>query len=182
MKAESNRASTEMLRRRREANLLNPVETEALLKQNQAVREEAHEWAGGGTENLTKHFVRFREQPLSFIQEIGLTIKGAQWRGYNQPIGSRPIYYRGFTENMSAAVLASPILLARIRELADARLGQETWLEGEAKEARREQIELWLEQVASQEINRMICKFEHKRFIRVSISHVMLMSGNLLSD
>lgn len=83
---------------------------------------------------------------------------------------------------MSAAVLASPILLARIRELADARLGQETWLEGEAKEARREQIELWLEQVASQEINRMICKFEHKRFIRVSISHVMLMSGNLLSD
>jgi hypothetical protein len=49
---------------------------------------------------------------------------GTGWRAYDHFIG-QPIFYPGFSENMIANVLSTPILQQRIRELAEKRIAVE---------------------------------------------------------
>ena len=127
----------------------------------------------GEERNLVEHMARFRESPLDFLREVSLHVSGTGWRAYDDVIG-QPIFYRGFSENMKAAVMKTPMLQRRIEELAQQRLEVEEkqGLLGYEKDMfkirirRRTEIETSLQEVAADLTDGMICKMESKRFIR----------------
>jgi hypothetical protein len=109
-----------------------------------------------------------------FLRDVSLHVSGTGWRAYENPIG-QPIYYSGFSENMKAAVMSTPILQRRISELAEKRIAVEV-REGlldkddrsfvSKKAQRKAFIEQSLQEVAEKLTDEMICKFESKTFIR----------------
>ncbi|KAL9585851.1 MAG: hypothetical protein Q9203_004079 [Teloschistes exilis] len=123
--------------------------------------------------NLVEHMARFRESPFDFLREISLHVSGTGWRAYDNFIG-QPIYYPGFSENMKAAVMSTPMLQHRIQELAERRVrvedNQGLFGDGSDKARRRtdrqDEIVRSLQEVALRLTDGMICKFESKRFIR----------------
>ena len=124
--------------------------------------------------NLVENMARFRESPLDFLREVSLHVSGTGWRAYNDIVG-QPIYYPGFTDRMKSAVLSTPILQEKISELAERRLAVEEahglWRSedeeyGQKKALRKAAIERALQEVADELTDKMICKFESKRFIR----------------
>ncbi|KAL8749508.1 MAG: hypothetical protein Q9184_006781 [Pyrenodesmia sp. 2 TL-2023] len=123
--------------------------------------------------NLVEHMARFRESPLDFLREVSLHVSGSGWRAYDEVIG-QPIYYPGFSDNMKAMVMRTPMLQKRIQDLARRRVDAEEQQgllgqgpEKEKNKATREaEIEKSLQEVATRLTDGMICKFESKRFIR----------------
>ena len=129
----------------------------------------------GPERNLVEHMARFRESPLDFLREVSLHVSGTGWRSYDNYIG-QPIFYRGFSENMKAAVMQTPMLKAKIAQLADHRvkIEDEQGLLGNAKhrlgnKARRKgELEANLQEVALSLVDGMICKMEYKKGIRAA--------------
>ena len=127
----------------------------------------------GQERNLVEHMARFRESPLDFLREVSLHVSGMGWRAYDDVIG-QPIFYNGFSENMKATVLRTPMLKRRIEQLAQQRVEveEQEGLLGEEKDKlsnrtrRRQEIETSLQVVAADLTDGMICKMESKRFIR----------------
>ncbi|KAL8868910.1 MAG: hypothetical protein Q9174_004673 [Haloplaca sp. 1 TL-2023] len=127
----------------------------------------------GPEKNLVEHMARFRESPLDFLREISLYVSGTGWRAYDDFIG-QPIYYPGFSDNMKAAVMRTPMLQHRLQQLAETRLEAEEkdGLFGKGPESIRKKASRNIELITSlQEValgitDGMICKFESKRFIR----------------
>ena len=123
--------------------------------------------------NLVEHMARFRESPLDFLREISLHVSGQGWRAYDDVIG-QPIFYSGFSENMKATVLKTPMLRRRIEDLAERRVAEEEkqgLLGNEQGQSanrvrRRTELESSLQEVAADLTDRMICKMENKKFIR----------------
>lgn len=124
--------------------------------------------------NLVSHMARFRENPFDFLREVSLYMSGTGWRAYNDVIG-QPIFYPGFSERIKSSILASPILQAKVKELAEMRLAVEE-KEGllqmgqgpvsKKKKQRRAEIESNLKEVVDTMMDNMICKMESKTFIR----------------
>lgn len=123
---------------------------------------------------------RFRASPFAFLQEAGLHITGTGWRAYDDIIG-QPVFYPGFSEAMTARVLSNPLLVDKIKELAQLRTEKEAregvlgnwhgYARGkpaarDKEEARRREIESQLREVAEQLVDAMICKMESRPFIR----------------
>lgn len=127
----------------------------------------------GQERNLVEHMARFRESPLDFLKEVSLHVSGQGWRAYDDIVG-QPIFYSGFSDNMKAMVLRTPMLRRRIEHLADRRVEEEEkqGLFGEEnvsledKVRRKTEIESSLQEVAAELTDGMICKMESKRFIR----------------
>lgn len=123
--------------------------------------------------NLVEHMVRFRESPLEFLREVSLHVSGVGWRAYDDVIG-QPIFYNGFSDNMKAAVLRTPMLKWRIEELASKRVESEKAqgllveaLDGQqSTQRRKDEIKTSLQEVAAKLTDAMICKMESKHFIR----------------
>ncbi|KAL8731623.1 MAG: hypothetical protein Q9166_003311 [cf. Caloplaca sp. 2 TL-2023] len=123
--------------------------------------------------NLVEHMARFRESPLDFLREISLYVSGSGWRAYEDVIG-QPIYYAGFSDNMKAMIMRTPMLQQRIQELTDKRLDveekerlfEEAVDKGRKRSIRRDQIVSSLQEVALNLTDRMICKMESNSFIR----------------
>ncbi|MCJ1275685.1 hypothetical protein MMC21_003488 [Puttea exsequens] len=123
--------------------------------------------------NLVEHMARFCESPLDFLREVSLHVSGLGWRAYDNVVG-QPIFYRGFSENMKATVLGTPMLRGRIEQLAEQRLHieEEQGLLGSEEDRfqnrlrRKIEIEKSLEVVAADLTDGMICKMESKSFIR----------------
>ncbi len=120
------------------------------------------------------NMARFRESPFDFFREISLHVSGTGWRSYDSVIG-QPIYYTGFSENMKAAVLSTPMLQEKIRQLAERRVSveeNEGFFEngdgdaGTRKSKRKMIIENSLHEVAEGITDDMICKMESRTFIR----------------
>ncbi len=123
---------------------------------------------------------RFRQNPFDFLREAGLHISGTGWRAYDDIIG-QPVFYPGFTDEMTGRVLSNPLLVNKIQELAKLRVEQEV-REGvlgnghgellgkprasDKEEARRREIEAQLREVAEELVDKMICKMDSKTFIR----------------
>ena len=133
-----------------------------------AERESSHE------RNLVENMARFRESPLDFLREVSLHVSGIGWRAYDDIVG-QPIFYPGFTDQMKSAVLSTPILQGKISELAEKRLAVEEAHGllrsgdkgyGRKRALRKAVIERSLQGVADELTDKMICKFESKRFIR----------------
>ncbi|KAH7062010.1 glycerol-3-phosphate acyltransferas-like protein [Paraphoma chrysanthemicola] len=128
---------------------------------------------------LIHSFARFRSSPLDFIREVSLHFSGTGWRSFDDHIG-QPEFYSGFSEDMKARVLSSPMLVAKVRELANKRveveakeglLGEEAQKgegvgEKDVKAKRKLQIEESLMEVSEGWTDSMICKMESKGFIR----------------
>ncbi|CAO2654862.1 Nn.00g115950.m01.CDS01 [Neocucurbitaria sp. VM-36] len=129
---------------------------------------------------LINSMARFRSSPLDFIREVSLHFSGTGWRSFDDHIG-QPEFYSGFSEDMKTRVLSSPMLVAKVRELAAKRvefeakeglLGEEAqnWNgavgEKDRKVKRRVQIEESLMEVSESWTDSMICKMESKGFIR----------------
>lgn len=122
---------------------------------------------------------RFRSAPLDFIREVSLHFSGTGWRSFDNHIG-QPEFYSGFSEDMKTRVLSSPMLVAKVRELASKRVEVEekedllsrivqdgdTLGKDELKSKRRAQIEESLMEVSETWTDNMICKMESKGFIR----------------
>ncbi|KAI4225933.1 MAG: hypothetical protein L6R36_003553 [Xanthoria steineri] len=127
----------------------------------------------GPERNLVEHMARFRESPLDFLREISLYVSGTGWRAYEDVIG-QPIYYPGFSDNMKAMIMRTPMLQQRILDLADKRLDVEKKAglfshahdQGKARAIRRDEIVSSLREVALGLTDGMICKMESNRFIR----------------
>ena len=123
--------------------------------------------------NLVEHMARFRESPLDFLREVSLHVSGQGWRAYDDVLG-QPIFYSGFSENMKAAVMRTPMLRKRIEALAERRVGveeKEGLLGGYGgsivrRTRRKQELEESLREVALEMTDGMICKMESKRFIR----------------
>ncbi|KAH0545518.1 hypothetical protein FGG08_000348 [Glutinoglossum americanum] len=124
--------------------------------------------------NLVENMARFRQSPFDFLREVSLYVSGTGWRAYDDVVG-QPILYSGYTDRMKAAVMSTPILQEKISELAERRLAVEEThglLGLEDKEyvriraLRKAAIEQSLQEVADELTDKMICKFESKRFIR----------------
>ncbi|KAL7822636.1 acyltransferase domain-containing protein [Trichoderma gracile] len=125
-------------------------------------------------EALMNHSHSFRSEPLQFLREVSLYVSGQGWRAYDRVIG-QPVFYSGFSENMTSMVLSAPLLQKRIAQLAEARLAveeKEGLLNKEDKDyetkraQRRNTIENWLQEVAEKLTDNMICKMESNTFIR----------------
>jgi hypothetical protein len=118
---------------------------------------------------LIHSFARFRSSPLDFLRDVSLHFSGTGWRSFDHHIG-QPEFYTGFSENMKTRVLSSPMLLAKVRELAEKRVQVEAkdglLDDADRREKRRAQIEESLIQVSETWTDGMICKMESKRFIR----------------
>jgi hypothetical protein len=126
--------------------------------------------------NLIGQGARFRESPFDFLREISLHVSGSGWRAYDGAIG-QPMYYPGFTEHMKHEVLATPMLNAKIEELAEKRVDveekegrfgdrlEDKMVDGK-RGKRKVEIERSLRELADEWTESMICKFESKRFIR----------------
>lgn len=108
------------------------------------------------------------------MREVSLHVSGSGWRAYDHFIG-QPIFYPGFSENMIANVLATPILQSRITELAEKRIAVEEkeglLVKGDTLYAakrmqRKNAIENSLQQLCEKLTGDMICKMESKPFIR----------------
>ncbi|TVY52478.1 Dihydroxyacetone phosphate acyltransferase [Lachnellula cervina] len=125
-------------------------------------------------QNLVEHMARFRTSPLEFLREVSLHVSGTGWRAYDHFIG-QPIFYNGFSENMTAAVLSTPILQKKITELAAKRIAFEE-KEGllrlddpsyaAKKTQRKNVIEHSLQELCEKMTGDMICKMESRPFIR----------------
>ncbi|KAH7089210.1 glycerol-3-phosphate acyltransferas-like protein [Paraphoma chrysanthemicola] len=145
--------------------------------------DQVHLHAAGYNESpdrgLIHSFARFRSSPLDFIREVSLHFSGTGWRSFDDHIG-QPEFYSGFSEDMKARVLSSPMLVAKVRELASKRveveakeglLGEEAQKgegvgEKDVKAKRKLQIEESLMEVSEGWTDSMICKMESKGFIR----------------
>jgi hypothetical protein len=112
--------------------------------------------------------------PHRFLREVSLHVSGTGWRAYDHFIG-QPIFYSGFSENMTAAVLSTPILQKRITELAEKRIAVEEKdgllnKDDPSYAAKRYQrktvIEQSLNELCEKLTGDMICKMESKPFIR----------------
>jgi hypothetical protein len=117
---------------------------------------------------LIQSMARFRSSPLDFIREVSMHFSGTGWRSFDKHIG-QPEYYTGFSEDMKGRVLSSPMLVAKVRELAAKRVeveAAEGLLGDDKRSKRRVQIEESLMQVSEGWTDSMICKMESKRFIR----------------
>ena len=123
--------------------------------------------------NLVEHMARFRESPLDFLREVSLHVSGTGWRAYDDFIG-QPVFYAGFSEKMKAAVMNTPMLVAKLDELAEKGIHAEK-LRGmlresegntQRKDRRRQEIKNNLKDVAEDLTDKMICKMESRRFIR----------------
>lgn len=131
--------------------------------------------------SLISQMSRFRASPFAFLQEAGLHISGTGWRAYDDIVG-QPVFYAGFSEGMTKMVLENPLLVGKIRELAESTVAKEA-REGslgcygdqesgtrvpvrDKEEHRRREIEGQLREVAEELVDRMICKMESRRFIR----------------
>lgn len=77
--------------------------------------------AAGYDERIIKSMARFRSSPLDFIREVSMHFSGTGWRSFDDHIG-QPEFYSGFSEDMKARVLSSPMLVAKVRELAAKRV------------------------------------------------------------
>ncbi|KAI9787231.1 MAG: hypothetical protein M1839_003467 [Geoglossum umbratile] len=129
---------------------------------------------GSHERNLVENMARFRESPLDFLREVSLHVSGTGWRAYDDIVG-QPIYYPGFTDRMKSAVLSTPILQEKISELVERRLaveeahgllGSDDKGYGRKRALRKAVITQSLQEVADELTDKMICKFESKRFIR----------------
>ena len=128
---------------------------------------------GSEERNLVKHMARFRESPLDFLREVSLHISGTGWRAYDDVVG-QPVFYKGFTEQMMANVMSTPMLVRKIEELAEMRVQVEegqglfgTGVEGKRKRKRRkEEVVGSLREYTTGLVDRMICKMESKMGIR----------------
>lgn len=101
-------------------------------------------------------------------------VSGTGWRAYDNFIG-QPIFYTGFSENMIANVLATPILQAKICELAEKRILVEEELGVlnksdrkymEKRTKRKNVLEHGLNELSEKLVGDMICKMESRPFIR----------------
>lgn len=145
---------------------------------------------GDKERNLVENMARFRSSPLEythlpncvgiatnatrFLREVSLHVSGTGWRAYDHFIG-QPIFYPGFSDNMTVAVLSTPILQKKITELAEKRIAFEV-KEGllnkddplyPAKRTQRKGIiEQNLQELCEKLTGDMICKMESKPFIR----------------
>merc|ERR1711939_897891 len=90
-------------------------------------------------------------------------------------MGGQPIFYNGFSESMTQAVLATPILQKRITELAEKRmaveekeglLNKDDPLYAGKRTQRKMVIEQSLQELSEKWTGEMICKMESKPFIR----------------
>ncbi|CAL3971465.1 unnamed protein product [Diplocarpon coronariae] len=129
---------------------------------------------GDKDRNLVEHMARFRSSPLEFLREVSLHVSGSGWRAYDNFIG-QPIFYNGFSEAMTQAVLSTPILQKRITELAEKRiaveekeglLSKEDPLYAGKRTQRKMVIEQSLQEVSEKWTGEMICKMESRPFIR----------------
>lgn len=108
------------------------------------------------------------------MKEVSLHVSGTGWRAYDDYIG-QPIFYPGFSENMIAAVLSTPILQKKIAELAEKRveteeragsLNKEDKLYHAKRSQRKAAIEQSLQELSEKWTGDMICRMESKSFIR----------------
>lgn len=127
---------------------------------------------------LLESYARFRSSPLDALREFGLHVSGTGWRSYDTIVGQE-IFYNGFSDRMKGMVIGSPLLRAKITQLAEKRVEVEEsegtqWLPGDmadksvahSRQERQDQIEKQLKEVAEQWTDQMICKMESRRFIR----------------
>ncbi|KAI9852738.1 MAG: hypothetical protein M1824_001814 [Vezdaea acicularis] len=136
--------------------------------------EPDHQGEPNRDETILGERTRFSDSPFDFLREISLHVSGSGWRAYEGFIG-QPIYYPGFTDNMKAAVLSTPMLQAKIRQLAQKRVEVEEQqglikkddpMYASKKAKRMGKIVESLLEVSEKMTDDMICKFESKRFIR----------------
>ena len=116
---------------------------------------------------LLEHGPRFRTSPLDFLRKFSLFVSGTEWRSYNSYVGRR-IFYPGFDEEIKSAVMASPLLQAKVDELAGSRALVEEQGGPDASPQRREELGKQINQVATKMIDEMICKMDSKAFVRWS--------------
>ncbi|ODV89646.1 hypothetical protein CANCADRAFT_28722 [Tortispora caseinolytica NRRL Y-17796] len=103
--------------------------------------------------------------PVAFFNDMSKFVSGAGWRGFNDYIGAR-IYYNGLTEEIKDQVSNSPLIAAKVAALAENQLQREYWLRGSAREARKRQLILWLQDLADQQIDMMVCRMESTTTLR----------------
>jgi glycerol-3-phosphate O-acyltransferase len=129
---------------------------------------------GDHSRELIETMARFRASPIEFLREVSLHVSGTGWRSYDRIVG-QPVFYAGFSEEMTAKVVSSPMVRKKVEELAKRRVEVEE-REGllyatdasmaEKKDRRRRELEGSLLEVAEQITDDMICKMESKSFLR----------------
>ena len=126
---------------------------------------------------LLESYARFRSSPFHALREFTLHVAGEGWRSYDTIVGQQ-IFYNGFSERMKRMVVESPLLQAKIEQLAQKRVeaegsegtfvGHEGTVGGlhDRRRRRKQEIKRQLTEVAELWTDGMICKMESRRFIR----------------
>ncbi|KIW99902.1 uncharacterized protein Z518_10830 [Rhinocladiella mackenziei CBS 650.93] len=127
-------------------------------------------------QSLLTRMARFRKNPFNFAHEISLFVRGVGWRGYGHIVG-QPVFYPGYTAKIKSLVMASPILRQKVVELTEDRLKveeKEFFLDPasptyrQERKRRRHEIASQLVDIASDMVDKMMCKMESKPYIRAA--------------
>jgi 1-acyl-sn-glycerol-3-phosphate acyltransferase len=124
---------------------------------------------------LQGKMARFRETPLEFLREFSTHMSATTgWRTYDGMIG-QPLFFPGYTEFMKKKILDHEMVQKTLSDLAESRVKVEE-AQGlfsktdknyeKALAARQAAIRLSIFEVAQGLMDRMICKYESKRFIQ----------------
>lgn len=125
-------------------------------------------------QSILTRMARLRKNPINFVHELSLFIRGVDWRSYDNVVGQR-VFYPGYTSRLKNATMKSPILRKKIVELTEARLRKEedqylldptnpTYAQD--REKRRHQISSQLLDITDGMLDYMMCKMESKPYVR----------------
>ncbi|OAA68296.1 glycerol-3-phosphate acyltransferase [Niveomyces insectorum RCEF 264] len=147
-------------------------------------------------EALMKPMHSFRAEPLQFLRQVSLYVSGTGWRAYDNIIGQPVFYpgFSENMKAMVLSAPLLQRRIEELAEHAVAREEQAGWFRSPAgadavdatnasstehpdhhdrhshtyttRARRRAQIAQWLQELAAQWTDRMICKFDSKTFIR----------------
>ena len=113
------------------------------------------------------------ESPMNFFHDLKLHVRGSGWRGYNKVVG-QPVFYSGYTDDITRAVMANVMLKDKLQDLAVRRVQTEraqdlygvSRVATQKSDLRLQQIVEELRERAQVMLNDLICKMESKIFIR----------------
>lgn len=124
----------------------------------------------GNDENfdLVDDMVRFRQNPIKFLETVRKYYNGTGFRGFNEYVGTR-IFYPEWQDAMMSVIKTQPNLQAAIDQIVERRMDKEqgwTWTPSQ-RERRRAQLNTWVNEQISEIAADCMPKLASRNMVRM---------------
>lgn len=127
--------------------------------------------------NLVRHHPgRIREDPLSFLVQMGAYYRGTGWRSYEDYIGQR-ILYPGYSDQMRHAIIKSAQVQSKIKELAAAQAtaqGQNSHIDIAKRQRELEQQLLDVTDAMTKKMVARMDSMQTLKFVAFAVNNVLV--------